>query len=223
MIIRDICKSYQGRTVLRLQSFDFQPGAVYSVIGANGSGKSTLVRILAGLLPADQDFYFPDKKRLKIGYLPQKPYIFRQSVLKNVLLGAGREADVREKALGLLADLDLTALAGQQAHSLSGGESAGLALARLLLGKHELLLLDEPTAAMDIRSTQVAEELLLRYVEQRGCIVIWITHSLKQAARVSSQTLFFDGGELAEWGPSQLLLTNPADPRTRQFLDFFRL
>ena len=102
MIIPAFSKTYGQKKVLDFPGMELQPGNIYAILGANGSGKSTFSKILADVLPADR------KIRLEpsIGYLPQKPYAFRMSVRKNILLG-GRDI---QKAESLAKALSLTEL-----------------------------------------------------------------------------------------------------------------
>lgn len=145
MIIPAFSKTYGQKKVLDFPGMELQPGNIYAILGANGSGKSTFSKILADVLPADR------KIRLEpsIGYLPQKPYAFRMSVRKNILLG-GRDI---QKAESLAKALSLTELEHKRADRLSGGETARMAMARLMMGTYDVVILDEPTAAMDMETT----------------------------------------------------------------------
>ena len=206
-------KTYDGRMVLDFPGLTLQPGKIYAILGANGSGKTTFARIAAGILPADQ------KCRISgsVGYLPQKPYAFRASVKKNILLTGGEE----EKAAALMDALQIRHLERKRADRLSGGETARMALARLMMKRYDMVILDEPTAAMDMETTSAAEELILKYAKDTGCILILVTHSLQQARRVADEVLFFHKGTLLESGDAAKLLYQPTRPETRQFLEFY--
>ena len=211
-----IRKTYGKRTVLDVPSLTLRPGRICAVIGANGSGKSTLVRILAGVLRSDSGARaLPEL--LSVGYMPQKSYPFRMSVLKNVML-TGHD---REKALALLEELGIRDLAAQRASRLSGGETARMALARLLMTKHDVLLLDEPTASMDMESTILTEKRLVRECRENDCAVLLVTHSLQQARRIADDAIFLSKGRLIEQGAAERVLYMPNRPETRQFLNFF--
>ena len=206
-------KTYDGVKVLDFPGLELKPGKIYAILGANGSGKSTFARIAAGILPADQ------KCRISgsVGYLPQKPYAFRMTVKKNILLTGGSP----EQADTLMAALSLTALQGKRADRLSGGETARMAMARLMMKRYDMVILDEPTAAMDMETTSAAENLILKYAKDTGCILILVTHSLQQARRVADEALFFHKGKLLEAGGAAQLLYHPTEPETRQFLEFY--
>lgn len=206
-------KTYDGRMVLDFPGLELTPGKIYAILGANGSGKSTFSRIAAGILPADQ------KCRISgsVGYLPQKPYAFRASVKKNILLTGGEE----EKAAALMDALQIRHLERKRADRLSGGETARMALARLMMKRYDMVILDEPTAAMDMETTSAAEDLILKYAKDTGCILILVTHSLQQARRVADEAIYFHKGELLESGAAAKLLYQPTQPETRQFLEFY--
>ena len=206
MIIPAFSKTYGQKKVLDFPGMELQPGNIYAILGANGSGKSTFSKILADVLPADR------KIRLEpsIGYLPQKPYAFRMSVRKNILLG-GRDI---QKAESLAKALSLTELEHKRADRLSGGETARMAMARLVI-------LDEPTAAMDMETTAAAETLIQSYVRQTNCILILVTHSLQQARRIADEAMFFQKGEVLEYGPAESLLYSPTRVELKRFLEFY--
>lgn len=206
-------KTYDGVKVLDFPGLELKPGKIYAILGANGSGKSTFARIAAGILPADQKCRIPGS----VGYLPQKPYAFRKTVKKNILLTGGSE----ESANKLMTALSLTDLKGKRADRLSGGETARMAMARLMMKRYDVVILDEPTAAMDMETTSAAEDLILKYAKATGCILILVTHSLQQARRVADEALFFHKGKLLEAGGATQLLYHPTEPETRQFLEFY--
>jgi ABC-type Mn2+/Zn2+ transport system ATPase subunit len=215
MKIAAFTKTYGKKTVLRFPACELPQGRIVAVIGANGSGKSTLAKVLSGIEPAD--------RRVKpltgaaVGYLPQKGYGFRMSVRANLLLN-GRDKALAARRMDALKIRDLEKA---RAHRLSGGETARMALARLLMKTYDLVILDEPTAAMDRESTLLAEKLVREYVQETGCALLLVTHSLQQARRMADEVLFLSGGALIERGPVQRVLYHPDQPLTRQFLEFY--
>ena len=213
MKLQAFSKTYDGTTVLSFPGMELEKGKIYAVIGANGSGKSTFAKIIAGVLPADRKFFL----EASVGYLPQKPYAFRMSVKKNILL----TGDDEESANNLMEALGLRHLEKKRADRLSGGETARMAMARLMMSAYQLVILDEPTAAMDMETTAAAERLIQEYTQRTGCAMILVTHSLQQARRVADEVLFFHKGTLKEAGPKEQVLLTPRQPETRQFLDFY--
>lgn len=206
-------KTYEGRTVLDFPGMDIQPGTITAVIGANGSGKSTFAKILAGTLNPDRRI----KPGENIGFMPQKNYAFRMSLKKNLLLNGSDRAKAEE----LIDAMQLSALADKRADRLSGGETARMALARLMMKHYELVILDEPTAAMDMETTLLSEALIQRYVQGSNCALILVTHSLQQARRIADSVWYFHKGRLLEAGDKTAVLDSPKQPETRQFLDFY--
>lgn len=209
-------KTYDGRRVLALPALEFLPSRLYAVIGPNGSGKSTMAKILAGTVTNDRHGRaLPNT--VSVGYMPQRSYAFRMSTRANICLGSRDE----KRAEALMRALGISPLAKQRATRLSGGEMARMALARLLMMDHDLLVLDEPTASMDMEATMLAEALMVSYCRERGCPVLLVTHSLQQARRVAKEALFLQGGQLVESGPASRVLCDPTHPDTRRFLEFF--
>ena len=215
MKIAAFSKTYEGRKVLDFPGMDLEPGKIYAVIGANGSGKSTFSKILAGVLKADRRGKWLEGGT--VGYMPQKNYPFRMTTRANILLNG---KDVK-RAEHLMDALQIRHLENKRANFLSGGETARMALARLMMKSYDVVLLDEPTAAMDMETTSLSEELITEYVRETGCALILVTHSLQQARRIADQVLYFHKGALLESGPKDRVLYEPQIPETRAFLDFY--
>lgn len=215
MKISAFSKTYDGIGVLDFPGMELKPGTVYAIIGANGSGKSTFAKILAGILPADRKGKLMDAAA--VGYMPQKNYAFRMSAKSNILLNGKEEA----RAERLMDALQIRHLENKRADKLSGGETARMALARLMMRSYDVVILDEPTAAMDMETTSLSEDLILRYVKETGCALILVTHSLQQARRVADEVLYFHKGRLLEYGAKETVLYEPVTAETRQFLEFY--
>ena len=216
MKISRFTKTYGSRIVLDVPEFELKKGSIYAIIGANGSGKSTMARILAGALSSDGGSS-PLEKGISVGYMPQKSYAFRMTAEKNILLRGGDEKRAKE----LMQRLNIQGLAKNRADKLSGGETARMALARLMMGSYDLVILDEPTAAMDMESTALSEELIKDYRKETGCTMLLVTHSLRQARRLGDEAIFLHGGEIWEQGPVEKVLFSPEREETAKFLDFY--
>ena len=215
MIILPLSKTYEGRCVLDFPGMELQPGRIYAIIGANGSGKSTFVKILSGVLKADRKGSILDTA--SVGYMPQKNYAFRMTTKANILLN-GKDVSRAEK---LMDAIGLRELENKRADRLSGGETARMALVRLMMKRYDTVLLDEPTAAMDMETTLLSEKLIAQYVRETGCALILVTHSLQQARRIADEVLYFHKGKLLESGPKEQVLYEPQTAETRQFLEFY--
>ena len=215
MKILSFSKTYEGRVVLDFPGMEVQPGKIYATIGANGSGKSTFAKILAGVLPADQKGKHLDAGN--IGYMPQKNYAFRMTTKANILLNGKDEARARK----LMDAIQIRHLEDKRADKLSGGETARMALVRLMMKRYDLVLLDEPTAAMDMETTLLSEKLIVDYVKETGCTLVLVTHSLQQARRIADEVWYFHKGKLLEAGQKEQVLYAPVVAETKQFLEFY--
>ena len=215
MKILPFSKTYEGRCVLDYPGMEVIPGKIYAVIGANGSGKSTFAKILSGILPADKKGKHVSGGT--IGYMPQKNYAFRMTTKANILLNGKDEA----RSNALMDAIGLRELENKRADRLSGGETARMALVRLMMKRYDVVLLDEPTAAMDMETTLLSEKLIVEYVRETGCALILVTHSLQQARRIADEVLYFHKGKLLESGPKEQVLSAPQRAETRQFLEFY--
>ncbi|MDE7260831.1 MAG: ATP-binding cassette domain-containing protein [Oscillospiraceae bacterium] len=216
MKINACTKTYGGRTVLRFPGLELEPGKLCAVVGANGSGKSTFAKLLSGVVPPDGNVRVLETP-VSLRYMPQRSYAFRLTVRRNILLSGGTV----EQAERLMGALGLTSLADQRAGGLSGGETARMALARVLMRPCELLILDEPTASMDMESAILAERLVSACRAETNCTVLLITHDLQQARRLADKALFFHSGQLWETGPAARILFTPEKPETKRFLEFY--
>jgi phosphate transport system ATP-binding protein len=216
--------------------------AITAFIGPSGCGKSTLLRVLnrmyslypgqraaGGVRIGGRDILAPSvdiaELRYRVGMVFQKPTPFPMSVFDNVALGLrlaegmrGAELKVRvESALRDAAIWDeVKDKLDADGRSLSGGQQQRLCIARAIAVQPEVLLLDEPTAALDPISTLRVEETL-QVLREKFCIVI-VTHNLQQAARVSNVTGFMYLGELVEMGPSSEIFTSPKNRKTDDYI-----
>jgi phosphate transport system ATP-binding protein len=216
--------------------------SITALIGPSGCGKSTLLRVLnrmyalypnqraeGRVLIGGEDILAPAVDvadlRYRVGMVFQKPTPFPMSVYENVafglkLAGGVRGADLRNRVESALRDAAIWDEVKDKLHadgrSLSGGQQQRLCIARTIAVEPEVLLLDEPTAALDPISTLKVEETL-QALREKYCIVI-VTHNLQQAARVSNVTGFMYLGELVEIGPSNQIFTAPRNRKTDDYV-----
>ena len=215
MKIHAFSKTYEGRTVLDFPGTELEPGKICAVIGANGSGKSTFAKILTGILKADRRGKYLEGA--SVGFMPQKNYAYRMSTKANILLNGKDEA----RAEALMESIQIAHLSEKRADRLSGGETARMALVRLMMKRYDLVILDEPTAAMDMETTLLSEALIADYVKRTDCALIMVTHSLQQARRLAHEVLYFHKGQLLEQGDAAAVLNAPQKEETQKFLEFY--
>jgi phosphate transport system ATP-binding protein len=215
---------------------------ITAFIGPSGCGKSTLLRVfnrMYALYPGHratgdvrldgEDILAPTVDvaalRFRVGMVFQKPTPFPMSLFDNVAFGlrlARRIArsELKDRVEEALRDAAMWDEVKDKLHedgrSLSGGQQQRLCIARTLALHPEVLLFDEPTAALDPISTLRIEETL-QSLRERYCIAI-VTHNLQQAARVSNFTAFMYLGELVEMGPTEQLFTAPKNRRTDDYV-----
>jgi phosphate transport system ATP-binding protein len=240
--IRNLNFYYGAVQALQNVNLTLADRSITAFIGPSGCGKSTLLRVLnrmyalypnqradGEVLIGGTDILGPAvdvaELRYRVGMVFQKPTPFPMSVYENVAFGLRLAGGMRGSKLEARVEAALRDAAiwdevkdklGADGRSLSGGQQQRLCIARAIAVQPEVLLLDEPTAALDPISTLKVEETL-QVLREKYCIVV-VTHNLQQAARVSNVTGFMYLGELVEIGPSNKIFTAPADRRTDDYI-----
>ena len=208
--IKNLKKTYRERTVLDIDNLTVNDGEILAVAGANGSGKTTLLRILAGQLKVTQGEIVAPKNML---YMPQQAYAFRGNLIDNITLSG---AD-RETAKVLLEKLELSHLAEKKATSLSGGELQRLSLCRVLSKKAQLLLLDEPTSACDVKGAELVVEAIKNYREENNCTVIMSTHAPALALTAADRMIILNNGVIEADGTPADIFNKPETDWAKSF------
>jgi ABC-2 type transport system ATP-binding protein len=206
---RDLVKRYGDRVALRGVSLAAGRGELVAVIGPNGAGKTTLLSILAGIQPADGGEVDapPGRKRparpgargssSSIGWVPQQPALYgKLTVEENLMLFARleRSPDPRATVDRMLDLTDLRDRGGDQVSTLSGGNRQRVNIAIGLLGEPDVLLLDEPSAALDPRQRERLWEFILRLAGE-GTTVVYATHHIQEADRYANRLVVLADGE----------------------------
>ena len=212
---------YRQRTVWRDASFAIGRGEFVGVLGPNGAGKTTLFRLLLGLLkPAAGELRVFDEAprggEARIGYVPQRRPIDAEmnvEALELVRLGlqghrwgfARSGAHERVQALEALSVVEAANLAHRPLGALSGGELQRVFLAQALVGKPELLLLDEPLANLDIRRETNLIQLIRAIVSERGVTAMLIAHNLNPLLPALDRVMYVAGGHIATGKPHEVV------------------
>lgn len=211
--LKGISKSFADKPVLRDISLAAYPGEIVLVRGQSGSGKSTALRILAGIEKPDEGSIhifgddvtdLPPKKRQrlnarKVGLGFQEPLLDKGFSVQDNLVGLGESFGKRDpKRIGLIAvKFGLADKLHEQAAILSGGEKQKLALGRLFVPRPELILLDEPTAAIDPTGKRGVYETIRDFSDTEGSTVIIISHD-EQAIDYADRIVQIESGSLVE-------------------------
>jgi phosphate transport system ATP-binding protein len=241
--IQNLSFAYGSKPALHDVSLDMPARKVTAFIGPSGCGKSTLIRcinrindristahVTAGTIKVHGiDIYREDiniqELRRRVGMVFQKYNPFAKSIYENVAFGlriAGmtNRSDLDDAVEKSLRNAALWDEVGDRLHTsafgLSGGQQQRLCIARAIATEPEILLMDEPCAALDPLATLRIEELISE-LKKKFTIVI-VTHNMAQAARCSDQTAFMYLGKLVEVGPTMQIFENPSDPQTEAYI-----
>lgn len=205
---------------------DVPRGQVLGVLGANGAGKSTLLGLVAGTVRpgsgsvrvggtvvADDGAWVPPHRR-RVSLLAQEPLLFpHMDVVTNVAFGPRSTGAARREAERLarerLAQVGAADLAERRPHALSGGQAQRVALARALAPEPDVLLLDEPLAALDVEVAAAMRQLLREVLRGTGRTAVLVTHDLLDVLAVADAVLVLDHGRVVEHGPTLEVLTRP--------------
>jgi zinc transport system ATP-binding protein len=190
-----------GRVVLRDLNFAIRRGEIVTVVGPNGSGKSTFVRLLVGALPASAGRVLKTRG-LAIGYVPQRLDVdptFPITVARFLALPLHRD---RTEIADGLARVGLSGLEGRQMTELSGGQFQRVLLARALLGRPDILILDEPTQSLDQPATAAFYRLIEEVRRGLGCAVLMVSHDLHVVMSASDRVICVNGHICCEGTPT---------------------
>jgi ABC-2 type transport system ATP-binding protein len=202
---RDLVKRFGDREALRQVSLSADRGELVAVIGPNGAGKTTLLTILAGIQKPDGGSV--SRAPREIGWVPQQPALYSKlTVRENLELFARLEGvpDPDATVAGMLEFAALEDRADDQVGELSGGNRQRVNVAIGLLAEPDVLLLDEPSAALDPRQRDRLWEFILRLAE-RGTTVLYSTHNVQEAERHAQQVFVLaDGERLFAGSPREL-------------------
>lgn len=197
VVLRDLSRSFNGKSVLQRISLDIPAGQFVALLGESGSGKTTLLRALAGLDDdAETRGHFKTPESVSVLFQDSRLLPWK-TVIDNLTLGL-RRPDARTSALGMLQDVGLAEKAEAWPSTLSGGQKQRASLARSLLRAPDLLLADEPFAALDALTRLKMQALLMRLVERNRPTIILVTHDVDEALLLADRILVLKDGGIAE-------------------------
>ena len=236
--IRHLSKTFGTHAVLKDVDFTVNRGDVTSIIGASGSGKSTLLRcinLLETLTTGEILFHGESVTggrmnqsayRARVGMVFQSFNLFNNlTVLDNCLIGQRKvnkapKNEARDRALYYLNKVGMLPYINARPAQISGGQKQRVAIARALAMEPEVLLFDEPTSALDPEMVGEVLDVMKSLVAEKMTMLV-VTHEMGFARDVSTQVVYMADGVIVEDGPPGQVLTDPKDPRTREFLKRF--
>ncbi|MES0884575.1 ABC transporter ATP-binding protein [Roseibium sp. SCP14] len=220
--IENIVKKFGTVTAVQSISLNIHQGEVFCLLGGSGSGKSTLLRMLAGfdqptegriILDGEEIAGRPPEK-LPVNMMFQSYALFpHMSVEKNVAYGLRRDgvakAEVKQRVDEILDMVKLTPFAKRRPHQLSGGQRQRVALARCIVKRPKVLMLDEPLGALDKKLREETQQELLKIQRELGLTFIVVTHDQEEAMTMADRIGIMDMGKLVQVGPPRELYENP--------------
>jgi iron(III) transport system ATP-binding protein len=223
----NISYSIGGKSILRDVSFSLKPGEIGCLLGPSGCGKSTLLRIAAGITAqtsgrivldgreaAGPEIFLPPEKR-SIGLMFQDFALFPHlTVLENVMFGlyAISREQARRTAEQALQRVGLLRHAGHYPHMLSGGEQQRVALARTVVPRPQVILMDEPFSGLDPQLRWTIRNETLALLRETRATALIVTHDADEAVEMADHIVLMKTGEVAQQGTADELFNHPATP-----------
>ncbi|MCQ6258240.1 ABC transporter ATP-binding protein [Pseudomonas sp. Q11] len=234
--VQHLQKSYAGTPVFSDINCEIHKGEFVTLLGPSGCGKSTLLRCIAGLTAVDagqilldgQDIVPLSPQKRGIGMVFQSYALFpNMTVEQNVAFGLRMQKvageDSRQRVLEILRLVELHDFAARYPHQLSGGQCQRVALARSLVTRPRLLLLDEPLSALDARIRKHLREQIRQIQRELGLTTIFVTHDQEEALTMSDRIFLMNQGKIVQSGDAETLYTAPVDVFAAGFIGNYNL
>ena len=229
--MRGLGKRFGNVVALSNIDLDIREGEVLTLLGPSGCGKSTLMRIIAGFdAPSEGTLHLRGKdmipmppERRPVNMVFQRYALFPHlDVFDNIAFGLRLknmpEAEVRKRVLDMMDLVQLGNMASRWINEISGGQSQRVALVRALVNEPEVLLLDEPLAALDLKIRQTMLSELRRIQQSTGTTFVYVTHDQDEAMFLSSRVVLMDHGIVVQVGTPDELYFRPESPFAAKFL-----
>jgi sulfonate transport system ATP-binding protein len=195
VVVDGVTKTFGTRDVLSNLHLRVQRGEFVALLGASGSGKTTLLRILLGLTgPTSGDVFVP---QVRTTVFQEPRLVASMKVWRNVVIGQPRATATREAAVTALREVGLESHADEWPGTLSGGEAQRVALARALVRQPELLLLDEPFAALDALTRLKMQALVAELCAKHKPGVLLVTHDVEEAVLLADRVFVLKNGQIS--------------------------
>lgn len=229
--LKNINKTFGNFKATDNVSFEIEKGKLIGLLGPSGSGKTTILRMIAGLEQPDSGDIYIDGKRVNdvpagergIGFVFQNYALFRyMNVFDNIAFGLEvqkkNKKEVRERVIELIKLIGLEGLEKRYPSQLSGGQKQRVAFARALAPRPQLLLLDEPFAAIDAKVRKELRNWLKDMINKVAVTSIFVTHDQDEAVEVADQIIITNQGRIEQKGSPIEIYKNPVTPFVAQFI-----
>jgi putative spermidine/putrescine transport system ATP-binding protein len=234
--VENLQKRFTDTPVFKDINFTIEQGEFITLLGPSGCGKSTLLRCIAGLTAVDsgkillqgRDLVPLSPQQRDIGMVFQSYALFpNMTVQQNVAFGLRMKKVKGEESARRVAEVlklvELDTFANRYPHQLSGGQNQRVALARSLVTRPSLLLLDEPLSALDARIRKHLREQIRAIQQELGLTTIFVTHDQEEALVMSDRIFLMNKGNIVQSGDAQSLYTAPADAFAAGFIGNYNL
>ncbi|TDV60045.1 ABC transporter ATP-binding protein [Pseudomonas sp. LP_7_YM] len=234
--VENLQKNYASTAVFSDINCVINKGEFVTLLGPSGCGKSTLLRCIAGLTPVTRGRIFLDGKnvvpvspqRRGIGMVFQSYALFpNMNVEQNVAFGLRMQKvsaeETKQRVAQVLKLVELSELAKRYPHQMSGGQCQRVALARSLVTRPRLLLLDEPLSALDARIRKHLREQIRAIQQELGLTTIFVTHDQEEALTLSDRIFLMNQGRIVQSGDAETLYTAPVDAFAAGFIGNYNL
>lgn len=227
--LENIKKSFETQTVLNNISLSINDGEIVSILGSSGSGKTTLLNIILGLINADEGtIFFNDKDITKVP-MEKRDFniVFQDYALfpnlnayKNITYGLKNFPDrsTKEEVDAMIDLLDLREHLDKKIDMLSGGQKQRVALARTLVMKPKILLLDEPLSALDGVIKESIKEKIVQIAKNFNLTTIIVTHDPEEALTISNKVLIINKGNIEQFASPEEIIEKPASEFVEKFI-----
>ena len=229
--LKNITKTFQDYKASDNVSFGIEKGKLIGLLGPSGSGKTTILRMIAGLEQPDSGDIFINGERVNdipaskrgIGFVFQSYALFRyMDVFDNIAFGLEiqkkNKKEIKDRVLELIKLIGLEGLEHRYPNQLSGGQRQRVAFARALAPNPQLLLLDEPFAAIDAKVRQELRSWLKEMISQVGITSIFVTHDQDEAIEVADEIIITNQGRVDQMGSPLEIYKKPGTPFVAQFI-----